>query len=232
MAIWFTGIYSTVWHTTSFDTRCRRLNDNYGDRMPKCSICSNPDAPYTATRASGMEGRPEQWHFCRECWQIMQEQRADTDPYVCQRYVIFLKYLAGKYERRMAGNHPLTVGVISVLPSGRISEVCGVSPDFTSRIHRDQVSFNDTCPKSDTSFQPITRTGRDGKQYPASVPKQTEKEPAKAGLRQKFPVVTLLHLNRTPLGMKSDIRHQYQSKPKKNQGRDISGKKELTGIIT
>jgi len=57
----------------------------------------------------------------------------------------------------------------------KIAEVCGVSNDFTSRIHKEQVSLKDTCSVSAHS-EPTIRTGRDGKRYP--VPARVGTMPA------------------------------------------------------
>ena len=65
--------------------------------MP-CCLCSNPEAPYQEQRRSGNAGELEPWHFCRECWNELQRQRADTDLEICQRYELFVKYVLGGYN--------------------------------------------------------------------------------------------------------------------------------------
>jgi hypothetical protein len=72
--------------------------------MP-CSLCESNDAPYSEQRNSGPNGEKESWHYCRECWREHQGQQADTDPFICQKYVIFLQYFNGyRMQRIFNGN--------------------------------------------------------------------------------------------------------------------------------
>lgn len=80
--------------------------------MP-CCLCGNPDALYVEQRRSGNEGQVASWSFCLACWRELQTQREDTDPEICQRYNLFLKFIAGNYnvKRMFSGVRASTIAL-------------------------------------------------------------------------------------------------------------------------
>jgi hypothetical protein len=91
----------------------------------KCSLCGNPEIFCTEQRPRDHDGRLIEFGFCAACWQELQDQRADKDPWISQRYVIFLEYLAGRYERRIVHGHAKRL-----LPKKRVDKVTTIVPNI------------------------------------------------------------------------------------------------------
>ena len=77
-----------------------------GLTMKKCCLCGAPKPTRIERRYTGdFNGTKFQsWRFCETCFQEQIRQARDTDPWITQRYMIFVEYLAGRYERRFDGN--------------------------------------------------------------------------------------------------------------------------------
>jgi hypothetical protein len=63
-----------------------------------CCLCSNPVTSHSEQRPTGQNDLLETWHYCPECWREITRQRADRDPFVLSKYVVFLQYLHGGYR--------------------------------------------------------------------------------------------------------------------------------------
>ena len=71
----------------------------------QCCLCGNQDAPHIEHRFTGRdETKLRPWAFCERCFQELRQEREDHDPWIAARYVIFLEYMAGHYDRRFKGN--------------------------------------------------------------------------------------------------------------------------------
>lgn len=161
----------------------------------QCCLCGNPNSIYSEQRNTAENGDPETWHFCPECWEELERQRADTEDIICERYLVFLQFLSGRYRMRrsLQGCQPgKIVPNISIDTITRIAvSSCHVQtkdyPDSGSGTHRadedacgcgekePQRNNGESLPRVSGSVQGVCEIHREGQ---TETLKPAETEPA------------------------------------------------------
>jgi uncharacterized protein (DUF983 family) len=79
--------------------------EHYAPPQDRCSICGRQTGPFSVEgRFTGRDFALQHWPLCEACRKDLRRQRADQDPWIAQRYVIFLRWLSGCYYRPLGGN--------------------------------------------------------------------------------------------------------------------------------